>query len=102
MVEGCRDGEEWIGIREVVGWSSFVISGDEHEYAWKGSGKWKAKEESAVFFEEDLKFLLLSYLQYITEWGFLKELDTEYRFWSFMEAHPAHNFRVYTRIVVVG
>jgi hypothetical protein len=20
-----------------------------------------------------------------------KELDTEYRYWSFMEAHPAHN-----------
>ena len=70
-----------------------VISGDEHEHehAQKGSGKRKAKEESAVFFKI-VNFCFFSYLQYITEWGFLKELDTEYRFYSFMEAHPAHNF----------
>jgi len=48
-----------------------VIGGDENERARKGSVKGKAKK-GGTFLEED-------------------RLDTEYRYWSFMEAHPAHN-----------
>jgi len=49
-----------------------MIGGDENEHARKGSGKRKAKKGGTIFSEED-------------------RLDTEYRYWSFMEAHPAHN-----------
>ena len=41
----------------------------------------------AVFSDEDRKFLFLL----IGVFFFLKELDTKYRYWSLMEAHPAHN-----------
>ena len=71
-----------------------VMSGDEHEHesARKGSGKGKAKKGGAVFSEEDREFLLHSLTCNTLLNGFLyKELDTEYRYWSFMEAHPAHN-----------
>ena len=45
MVEGCRDGEEWIGIGEMVPWwvdhrlRTVLINGDEHEHARKESLK---------------------------------------------------------------
>jgi len=61
--------KSWVdhGLRTVV------MSADEHEHvARKGCGKGKAKKGGTVFSEED-------------------PLDTEYRYWSFMEAHPAHN-----------
>jgi hypothetical protein len=45
---------------------------DELDHDRKGSGKGKATKGGAVLSEED-------------------QLDTEYRYWSFMEAHPAHN-----------
>jgi len=48
------------------------MGGDEHEHGRKGSGKGNAKKGAAVLVEED-------------------QLDTEYRYWSFMEAHPGHN-----------
>ena len=52
----------------------------------------RQRKKVPSFLKKIVSFCFFSYLQYITEWGFLKELDTEYRFWSFMEAHPAHNF----------
>ena len=71
-----------------------VMSGDEHEHTGKGSGKGKAKKGGAVFSEEDREFLLYFLLMMclLNRVFFIYlELDTEYRYWSFMEAHPAHN-----------
>ncbi|KAF8804295.1 hypothetical protein BYT27DRAFT_6700590 [Phlegmacium glaucopus] len=51
-----------------------VLFGDDHDqqHGRKGYGKGKGKKGNAVRVEED-------------------QLDTEYRYWSFVEAHPAHN-----------
>jgi hypothetical protein len=62
---------------------------DEHlEHARKGSGKGKAKKGGAVFSEEDREsffvLLLLACLLNVF-------LYREYRYRSFMEAHPTHN-----------
>ena len=67
-----------------------VMSGDEHEHDRKGSGKGKAKKGDTVNSEEDREFFLLLTC-HVIECVFFKELDTEYRYWWFMEAHPAHN-----------
>ena len=59
------------------------MSVDERERTWKGSGKGKAKEGGAVFSEEDRElFLLMMCLL----------MNCEYKYWSFMEAYPAHSF----------
>jgi hypothetical protein len=65
---------------------------DEHEHGRKGSGKGKGKKGGVFFVEEDREFSL-SLLGYEILLMLLvfSELDTEYRYWSFMEAHPAHN-----------
>jgi len=68
-----------------------VVKGeDEYEYAMKGSGKGKARNGGTVFSEEDREFCF-SLMVLLIECVFFIELDTEYRYWSFMEAHPAHN-----------
>jgi hypothetical protein len=71
-----------------------VMSVDEHEHGRKGSGKGKGTKGGAVHLEEDREFCFLSLFAFgdvpDRVWCF-SELDTEYRYWSFMEAHPAHN-----------
>lgn len=70
-----------------------VLFGDEHEHGQKRSGKGKAKKGGAVHVEEDREFynsccLFMGHLLIVSVFS---ELDTEYRYWSFLEAHPAHN-----------
>ena len=68
-----------------------VIGGDENEHARKGSRNDKVKKGGG---EEDRKFCFSYCFAYnVTEMcSYLLELDgAEYRYWSFMEAYPAHN-----------
>ena len=68
-----------------------VIGGGEIEHARKGPGKSKAMKGGTVFSEEDHELLFLFTVLLTMNCSFILELDTEYRYWSFMEAHRAHN-----------
>jgi hypothetical protein len=48
------------------------------------------KKIASFFFVLSYCLLAIDMFDMFTECVFL-ELDTEYRYWSFMEAHPAHN-----------
>ena len=62
-----RDGGLIICLRKVV------MTGDELEHTWKGSGTDKAREGCAVFSEEDCELFLCLLMKCV----FFKELDTE-------------------------
>ena len=93
MVERCRDSKEWVGIREVVGWSPVEDCWDENEHDTlirKDLEKAGQRREVPSSLKRIVSFCCFAYDMF-TECVFFLQLDTEYRYWSFMEAHPAHN-----------